>query len=174
MNTGSTLVCVTRAPEETEQIGFALGAACRGGELVVLVGELGTGKTCLVRGLARGLGCDPHQVRSPSYTLLQRHSGRLELNHYDVYLTEHAADLERNLLAEYLEAGQVVAVEWGDRFLEFLPGDRLEVELQHRGISSRRISLRARGQRATALWSRARTALPLEFREDPPSGPDTG
>jgi len=145
----------SHSPAETEDLGRALGAACRGGELLVLVGELGVGKTQLVRGLAAGLGCDTDLVRSPSYTLCHRYPGRKVLHHFDLYFTEDPEDLERNELALSLERGDVVAVEWGDRFERVLPPDRLVVELQHQSPSERRTVLRARGPGARAWLARA-------------------
>ena len=141
----------TGSAAETEALAARIGAACRGGELLVLTGELGAGKTCFVRGLARGLGCDPAAVRSPSFTLLASYAGRRTLRHFDVYFTQTAVDLERAELGEALAAGDVVALEWGERFLEQLPADRLEVELRHLDVERRALALKARGEGATRL-----------------------
>jgi tRNA threonylcarbamoyladenosine biosynthesis protein TsaE len=121
----------------------------------VLSGELGAGKTCFVRGLARGLGCDASAVRSPSFTLLHRYAGRRTLCHFDVYFTTAVVDLERGGLPEALAEGEVVAVEWGERFARELPPDRLEVELAHVTPESRRLRLRATGARSGELLERA-------------------
>src|SRR5213080_325372 len=105
----------TRDPEETEALGEALGRAARGGELIGLVGELGAGKTCLVRGLARGLGADPDRVHSPSFiTVTEYPGGRLPLVHVDLYrLADPLA--EELSLREALYGEGVAAVEWFDR-----------------------------------------------------------
>jgi tRNA threonylcarbamoyladenosine biosynthesis protein TsaE len=155
MNISSAIDRTSQSEEETLALGRSLGAACEGGEILVLTGELGAGKTLLVRGLAVGLGCDPGQVRSPSYNLLHRYSGRRTLNHFDVYFTDAAEDLERNLLGTSLEAGEVAVLEWGEQFARALPADRLEIELWHDGPQSRRLQLRAQGARAHALLGRA-------------------
>src|SRR5438034_6496096 len=105
----------THTPEETEALGEALGRAARGGELIGLVGELGAGKTCLVRGLARGLGADPDRVHSPSFTTVTEYpGGRLLLVHVDLYRLEQpvADDL---WLREALYGEGVAAVEWFGR-----------------------------------------------------------
>jgi tRNA threonylcarbamoyladenosine biosynthesis protein TsaE len=125
----------------------------------VLTGELGCGKTCFVRGLARGLGCDPSAVRSPSFTLLLSYGGRRTLRHFDACFTTAPVDLERAGLGESLAAGEVAAIEWGERFAKDLPADRLEVELLHAAPRRRRLVLTARGPRARALLERA---LPAE------------
>ncbi len=152
----------TASADATEALAARLGEACRGGELFLLEGELGAGKTCFVRGLARGLRCDPGAVRSPSFTLLHRYGGRLTLDHFDVYFTKEAIDLERAGLLESLRAGDVAAVEWGGRFARFLPADRLEVELSHLSADSRRVRLTPRGSASEALLARA---LAAEKRE---------
>ena len=99
----------------TRAVAADWAVVCEGGELLVLDGELGTGKTTFVRGFAEGLGCDPGEVRSPSYVLHHRHEGRRVLHHLDVYFTESTLDLERTPIRDYLELGDVVALEWGQR-----------------------------------------------------------
>ena len=153
----------TASPDATEALAERIGAACAGGELILLSGELGTGKTCFVRGLARGLGCDAGAVRSPSFTLLQRYEGitgqterkRRTLHHYDVYFTTALEDLERAGLAEALAAGDVVAIEWGERFGNRLPADRLEVAMRHVSPEERALILTAKGPSAGRLLERA-------------------
>jgi tRNA threonylcarbamoyladenosine biosynthesis protein TsaE len=109
-----------------------------------------------VRGLARGLGCDPAAVRSPSFTLLQQYAGRRTLNHFDVYFTTALADLERSGLDEALASGQVAAIEWGERFAAGLPKDRLEVRFEHVSPEVRRILFLPGGPSAAKWLARAR------------------
>lgn len=155
MSTGSTIERTTRSPEQTVLLGAQLGAACEGGEVLVLTGDLGAGKTQLVRGLARGLGCEERSVRSPSYSLCHHYPGRLALNHFDVYFTEAAEDLERNELFAACERGEVVAVEWGERFSEALPEDCVRIWLFHEGEQTRCIRLEAAGPRSQRLLAAA-------------------
>jgi tRNA threonylcarbamoyl adenosine modification protein YjeE len=108
-----------------------------------------------VRGLARGLGCDAAAVRSPSFTLLQQYAGRRTLNHFDVYFTKAIADLERSGLDEALAAGQVAAVEWGERFAAGLPADRLEIRFDHVSPEVRRIRFLPGGPAAARWLARA-------------------
>ncbi|MCI4354658.1 MAG: tRNA (adenosine(37)-N6)-threonylcarbamoyltransferase complex ATPase subunit type 1 TsaE, partial [Thermoplasmata archaeon] len=76
---------MTRSEEETEALAAMIGEQFRGGEVVLLTGELGAGKTAFVRGLARGVGADPEEVASPTFVLLTRYPGRLTLHHVDLY-----------------------------------------------------------------------------------------
>jgi tRNA threonylcarbamoyladenosine biosynthesis protein TsaE len=97
-----------------------------------LHGELGAGKTVFVKGLAEGLGLDPDLVSSPTFVLAHQYPSLASctLHHVDLYRLESASELESMGFFELVRAGALVAVEWGDRFADELPGDRLEVHIQ--------------------------------------------
>lgn len=137
----------TSSPEETEALGAALGRAATGGELLGLVGELGTGKTCLVRGLAAGLGIDPEHVHSPTFVIVhEHHGGRLVLQHVDLYRLERVGD-DEPLLREVLYGPGVAAVEWFDRLPADAGDEALIVTLRHAAGDRRVVRLEARGER---------------------------
>jgi tRNA threonylcarbamoyladenosine biosynthesis protein TsaE len=116
-----------------------MALAFRGGEVVLLSGELGTGKTAFVRGLARGLGASPDEVASPTFVLLTSYPGRLTLHHADLYRLRGDGD-ERELGLEELPGpGGVLAVEWAERLLEAPWPRAVRVALDHRGDDVRRI-----------------------------------
>jgi tRNA threonylcarbamoyladenosine biosynthesis protein TsaE len=129
----------TRSQEETEAAGERLGAGLRGGEVVLLSGELGVGKTAFVRGLARGVGADPEEVASPTFVLLTSYPGRLTLHHADLYRLSRPGD-DRELGLEELPGPRgVLAVEWAER-LSDVPWPRvLRVRLAHAGEDRRRL-----------------------------------
>lgn len=139
----------THSAEETEELGERLGRALDTHALIALDGDLGAGKTCFVRGLARGLGVsgrDP--VVSPTFTLVQEYQGRLVLRHMDAYRLSDAQafeDVARDALAE---GDGVVAVEWADRVREALPEETLWLELRPRSRNVREV-----------LWSTTSQAL---------------
>jgi len=142
----------TWTPEETEAVGETLGRAASGGELIGLVGELGAGKTCFVRGLARGLGIDPERVHSPSFTIATEYpGGRLPLVHVDLYRLE--APTDDGFLRDVLYGPGVVAVEWFDRLADDA-GDVVRITLTYRG-DGRMIRVAADGDRARRLLERA-------------------
>jgi tRNA threonylcarbamoyladenosine biosynthesis protein TsaE len=115
----------TGSPEETEAAGEELAASLQVGDLLLLAGELGAGKTTFVRGLARGLGSSAG-VQSPTFQLVRVYPGRIQLAHVDLYRLESGADLTDLGLDELLDEG-VVAVEWGDRLrLEYPRTRRIE------------------------------------------------
>ena len=112
----------------TRDVGRALAGVVRPGDLVVLSGDLGAGKTALTQGLGEGLEV-PDQITSPTFTIAQEYAGRLTLHHLDVYRLEHlheAIDLD---LGEILEEPAVVVIEWGDAIAPLLPADHLEIRI---------------------------------------------
>ena len=145
----------TPGPAETEAVGAALGRAACGGELIGLVGELGTGKTCLVRGLARGLGADPETVHSPSFTIVTEYrGGRLSLAHVDLYRLE-APLADELFLRDVLYGEGVAAVEWFERLLPVAGDEVLVITLRYAGGDRRTIRLEARGLRHRRLLDAA-------------------
>lgn len=117
----------------------AMGAAFSGGEVVLLSGELGAGKTAFVRGLARGLGADPEEVASPTFVLLTAYPGRLVLHHADLYRLRGDGDEREIGLEELPGRGDVLAVEWADRLREPRWPSPVRVRLEHAGGDVRRI-----------------------------------
>ena len=130
---------LTRSEAETEAAAAELAAGFRGGEVVLLRGELGAGKTTFVRGLARGLGADPAAVTSPTFVLLTSYPGRLTLHHADLYRLAGGGD-ERELGLEELPGPRgVLAVEWAER-LSRPPWERaIRVDLEHAGADTRHV-----------------------------------
>jgi 2-amino-4-hydroxy-6-hydroxymethyldihydropteridine diphosphokinase len=137
------------SPEETESLGRACGAALRGGELIALAGQLGAGKTCFTRGVARGLGIR-EPVSSPSYVLVKSYEGRLRLHHADFYRIENVApgnegrdqgespDLSSLGLEDFLEdPGAVILIEWADRFPAWLEAPFYVVQMTGSGDGGR-------------------------------------
>jgi tRNA threonylcarbamoyladenosine biosynthesis protein TsaE len=113
-------------------LGERLGRACRAGDVIALMGDLGMGKTVLAQGLAVGLGLDAATpVPSPTFTLVNEHTGgRVPLVHADLYRLESPRELAQIGLLDRYNGPEVVVVEWADRFPELLPPDRLDVCLE--------------------------------------------
>jgi len=131
------------SPAETEAIGAQLAAGLRPGDLVLVRGELGSGKTTMIRGACRELGVT-EQVTSPSFTIGRRYLGRVPISHLDLYRLDSLAGEDPGLLDDYLTPDAVAFVEWPGG-LERLLGDRRiawRVELRHAGGDRREVSLR--------------------------------
>ncbi len=133
---------------ETERIGAAIGRLLTGGEVLALHGELGSGKTTLVRGIAAGLGVPRRTVSSPTFALIHEYAGRLPLVHADLYRLDGETELAHLGLSEYLNGRAVVAIEWAEKAERELPGHRLEIRMTHTRDQARSILVRARGQQA--------------------------
>lgn len=147
--------------EATERLSQRLASALFGGVLLTLSGDLGAGKTTLTRELSRGLGCS-RLATSPTYTLFSPcPGGRLPLLHGDLYRLSGAGELEDLGFSEMLEQYRdgVVVLEWGERFSELLPADRLKLHLEYGSAEEERsLALEASGtqaERVLALLSRS-------------------
>jgi tRNA threonylcarbamoyladenosine biosynthesis protein TsaE len=128
---------------ETEDVARSLAAGFGGGEVVLLYGELGAGKTTFVRGLARGVGADPDEVTSPTFVLLTCYPGRLTLHHADLYRLRGDGDEAEIGIEELPGPAGVLAVEWPERLGRIGWPGALRVELAHEGEDRRRITIGA-------------------------------
>ena len=135
----------TSSEAETSAAGERLAARLRPGDVLLLHGDLGGGKTAFVRGLARGLGASPEDVSSPTFTLIQEYRGRVTLYHVDLYRLQpvEVADLG---LDDLMSAEAIVAVEWAERWNE-RPTDAWEIRFEHAGTDRRKIHLTAPASR---------------------------
>ncbi len=119
--------CSTSAVDETRALAAALALAVGDQDLILLLGDLGAGKTAFTQGFAAALGV-VGPVTSPTFTLANRYVGALVINHLDAYRVEDLADAEDLALPELLESG-VTLIEWGDKILAAVPNDRLDIRI---------------------------------------------
>ncbi len=132
----------TLSEAETFEMGRAVARGLRGGELVLLEGDLGLGKTVFARGIAAGLGIPPEDVSSPSFTLVQEYpGGRLPMFHVDLYRLDDPEEIGTLGLEEILGAGGVVVVEWGEKLPPYLRREAIAVRFHDVGEGSRRIEV---------------------------------
>ncbi len=141
----------SRHPETTAAVGRAIAALLEPGDVIVLTGALGAGKTRLVQGIARGLDI-PTRVLSPTFVLVRRHAGRLPLVHVDAYRLAGASDLG-TLDDDVLAHDVVTCIEWGERVAEALPEERLTLDFAiggEDGDAPRTLTVTSRGERWVA------------------------
>lgn len=144
------LEMATGDEEATRGLGERLGRKLRRGDVVLLRGDLGTGKTCFTQGIGRGLDCT-NQVNSPSFVLMNEYDGRETLYHVDLYRIEDVEELDDLGLWDYAEKG-VLVIEWPERGADLLPGDGLVIELRYgEADRQRRFRFLPRGPRGAEI-----------------------
>jgi len=135
----------TKSVDDTRALAAEVAALAAAGDLVVLAGDLGTGKTAFAQGFARGLGID-EVVTSPAFILVRTYEGRLPMTHLDVYRLDTMQELVDLGIAELLDEGAVTLVEWGDAVEPALPADFLEVRLEAgAAVDDRLLTIRSVG-----------------------------
>lgn len=149
-------------------LGRSIGELLQPGDILTLKGDLGAGKTLLVRGIAGGLGVSPGiRITSPTFTLINEYSGRLYLYHLDLYRVAGPDELETLPWEESLFGNGVAAIEWPERLGSLLPSDHIEVDVLVTGDEKRKMRISGRGRR-----SRERVAELIEkveiLQREPP------
>jgi tRNA threonylcarbamoyladenosine biosynthesis protein TsaE len=145
------MLFASESPQDTIRLGREIGEKIAPGEIVFLIGDLGSGKTLLAKGAAEALGLDPDSVISPTFTIVLEHrKGRLPFYHMDFYRLRSPGDLEELGLEMYFEGGGVVWIEWPEAMRPALPPADLEIEFRWKGETSRMIEVRP----MTEVWRR--------------------
>jgi len=156
----SKLELLSHGADETHAIGVQLGQCAEAGDVILLTGELGSGKTTLTQGIAQGLDV-AERPRSPTFVMAAEYHGRLPLYHLDLYRIDQEAELGELGLEEYLSGEGVTVVEWADRTPTAFPPERLWVSLEVVDGDTRRISMAAEGERYIALLTTLQSRSPI-------------
>jgi tRNA threonylcarbamoyladenosine biosynthesis protein TsaE len=152
----------THSVTETQKLGQTLGSAIHQAIIIALIGDLGSGKTALVQGLAKGLDVsEKYYITSPTFTLINEYPGRHPLFHVDLYRIEQAPELEEIGLDEILQKDAVIAIEWAERLFGETLSSHLELRLRMIGENTRRIDIFAYGHQAGNLLK----ALEIQFQK---------
>ncbi len=131
----------TKSENETKNVGVVLGKKLRGGEIIVFFGDLGAGKTAFTKGLCEGLGIDA-EVTSPTFSLVNEYKGEKNLCHFDMYRIETEEELESIGFYDYLQAENIIAIEWAENILDFLPEWDYEVHIEKNSINERTVTIK--------------------------------
>jgi len=140
------LQLTSHSPDQTQRLGLELGRLSQTGDVFLLVGNLGSGKTCLTQGIAWGLDVKEYAT-SPTFVIIREYHGRLPLYHIDLYRLDHIEEILDLGLDEYFYGTGVCAVEWADKGMPAMPVENLLVTLSHVSETERTIQLEASGQR---------------------------
>ncbi len=147
---------ITNLAQETVELGRQLGKHLKAGDILGLIGELGSGKTTLVKGLASGLGIrEREEVCSPSFVLIKEYAGKIPLFHFDLYRLDEIKDIACLGVEEYLFNDGVCAIEWAEKMKLLLP-DYLQVNLIIKGKDKREIKFSAHSKRYDTLLKQIR------------------
>jgi tRNA threonylcarbamoyladenosine biosynthesis protein TsaE len=135
---------ISNSPERTIEIGRKIGEKLNGGEVICLIGPLGSGKTLLVKGISAGVDAkNSRQVNSPTFVIVNEYFGRLDIYHIDAYRLEKSSDFEMLGFDDFLHPGAVVVIEWADKVREALKNiNCIEIEMAHLGENERSISIK--------------------------------
>jgi len=140
------LELISHSPEQTQRFGVNIGEVALPGDIFLLVGSLGVGKTCLTQGIAWGLGIKEYAV-SPSFVLVRELYGRLPLYHIDLYRLDKIEEIADLGLDDYLYGNGVCVVEWAEKGLAILPAEHLMIEMSYLSDTERSFRLKPSGQR---------------------------
>lgn len=143
----------SQSPSETIRIGKHIGRLLQRGDVVGITGELGAGKTQLIKGLATGAGIKRSAyVSSPSFTLINEYKGKIDFYHIDLYRLGGEQEAGELGLEDYFQGGGITAVEWADRIPSLLPGELLRIHMHRTGARIRSIEVTGIGKRYEQLF----------------------
>lgn len=136
------MIVATKSPKETIELGAKIAKRLKPGDLIALSGDLGAGKTTLVKGIAKGLGIKNYEyVNSPSFVLVKEYKGRMPLFHFDIYRLGSLKDIEDIGYEDYLGREGIVVIEWAGKMERILPAKHLEISLRIKSPEERVIKI---------------------------------
>jgi tRNA threonylcarbamoyladenosine biosynthesis protein TsaE len=142
----SNLKLISHSPEQTQQLGVKIGELALPGDIFLLVGNLGAGKTCLAQGIAWGLDIKEYAL-SPSFVIMRELHGRLPLYHIDLYRLDRIEEIADLGLDDYLHGNGVCVVEWAEKGLSALPTEHLMIQINYLSDTERSFQLKPSGKR---------------------------
>lgn len=148
----------SHGPEQTRKLGEILGKLAHAGDIFLLSGNLGSGKTCLTQGIASALGIKENVV-SPSFMLVREYPGRLPLYHIDLYRLDKMEEIINLGLEEYFEGSGLCVVEWAEKGIHVFPGEHLVINISYLSQNERLFSFQPNGERYVGLLEEVKGKL---------------
>ncbi len=161
----SCLELISHSPEQTQKFGAGIGELCLPGDVFLLSGSLGAGKTCLTQGIAWGLGIKEYAA-SPSFVVVRELYGRLPLYHIDLYRLDHIEEIVELGLDDYLYGKGVCVVEWAEKGLSVLPVEHLLIQISYLSDDERRLQLEPSGKRNLEILAQLNKTLARSGRKN--------
>jgi len=149
---------ITHSPEETRELGRSIGRLAMPGDIYLMVGQLGAGKTCLTQGIAWGLDIQEYTL-SPSFVIMRELHGRLPLYHMDFYRLDNIAEIADLGLDDYLYGQGVCVIEWAEKGLSVLPDDHLLIKINYVLDMERSFEIEPKGERYIRLLEDVRESI---------------
>ena len=153
----SSVEITSSSTEQTRKLGMKLGKLMAPGDIILLVGKLGAGKTCLTQGIARGMGIKEYTT-SPTFVLVREYPGKLPLYHIDLYRLDRIEEVAQLGLDDYIYGKGVCVVEWAEKGLSVLPDEHLLIEIQTVSSTKRKLSFVPLGKRYMEMLSKLKRA----------------
>ena len=151
----SDIILISRSAEDTQIIGKIIGENLSNGDVVALIGELGSGKTCITQGIARGIGVpEEYQITSPTFTLINEYPGKTTLYHVDIYRLSGSQDLEDMGYEEYFYSDGIIVIEWAEKIKELLPGECFYVYLRYLDENKRELKISGRRDKMEKIFEK--------------------
>lgn len=154
----SHLELISHSPAQTQESSAHLGRLAQAGDILLLMGRLGSGKTCLTQGIARGLDIMDY-VLSPSFIIVRELYGRLPLYHIDLYRLDQTAEIAELGLDEYLYGKGVCVIEWAEKGLSELPAEHLLIEIDYLSDTERRLKFKPSSKRYRDMLAQLKRSL---------------
>ena len=145
------------------EIGTLLGQCLQPGDFLNLNGDLGAGKTLLVKGIGMGLAISPASITSPTFSIINEYTGKYPLYHFDLYRLEDDLDLEQIGYIEYFYGSGISVVEWGNLFVSHLPEERLDLTMENMGSNERQLTIAGLGARGQELVEQLRGRISCTY-----------
>jgi len=153
------LELISHSPEQTQEFGVRIGELALAGDIFLLVGSLGTGKTCLTQGIAWGLNIKEYAL-SPSFIIVRELYGRLPLYHIDLYRLDHIEEIADLGLDDYLYGNGVCVIEWAEKGLSILPPEHLLIQINYLSDTERSFQLKPNGKRYLKITTQLKDFSP--------------
>ena len=154
-----TLKLVTHSAEQTQKLGTSIGKLAEPGEIYLLIGELGAGKTCLTQGIAYGLDIQEYTL-SPSFVIMRELHGRLALYHMDFYRLDNIKEISDLGLDDYLYGKGVCVIEWANKGMTVLPEDHLIIKIDYLSGNERSFIIEPKGKRYVSMLKKLKDSIP--------------